>query len=511
MKNLFSKLTILIATLVFSSCGKDYLSTVPVNQLTEAEMFKNIANTRVALSGAYAILYKQISGQEQDGHTSIMFAMDLMGEDMVWSKRGTDQFYGVHRLSNHTAETGGLNAYAYRLYYRIIANANIILEKVDTVPDATELDKQTIKGQCLGLRAFAYHMLVQLFGPRFDLANAAANETNMAVPLVLTYSLDAHPKASVKAIYNQIDVDLDNAIILLDGISTNSTFRTRIDKKVLQGLKARVALSQGKYQDAYNFATLASVGSELMSNADILRGFTSLDNDEWIWGVNVLDQQLPTAGSFYAFMSSNFNSAHTRTNPKLINSILYNLISATDVRKKWWCDDAANVKDYPGVIDGISKKPIEDQVRFKYMQNKFRVKSPASRAGDIPFMRLAEMLLIRAEAKAMLAEVNGGDATLRQEAADILYVLAKNRDPQYVAPTNLTGILTTIKNHRRIELWGEGFRFLDLKRRSEGIYRSNTGATVTYARLLSVAATDATLWQFGIPLAETNANPYIDL
>jgi hypothetical protein len=50
------------------------------------------------------------------------------------------------------------------------------------------------------------------------------------------------------------------------------------------------------------------------------------------------------------------------------------------------------------------------------------------------------------------------------EAADIIDILAKNRDPNYVRPDNITDIGNDnnglIMTQRRIELWGEGFRFL---------------------------------------------------
>ena len=70
-------------------------------------------------------------------------------------------------------------------------------------------------------------------------------------------------------------------------------------------------------------------------------------------------------------------------------------------------------------------------------------------------MRVAEMYLIEAEAKARMG--TGG--------AEALLPLAENRDPSYVLSTNSgQDLIDEVLLQRRWELWGEGFRFNDLKR-----------------------------------------------
>src|SRR5690606_17004946 len=76
---------------------------------------------------------------------------------------------------------------------------------------------------------------------------------------------------------------------------------------------------------------------------------------------------------------------------------------------------------------------------------------------DLAFVRLPEMYLIMAEGYA-----RGGQDGPAQQA---LYVVAHDRDPAYTLSTE-TGedLAKEVMIQRRIELWGEGFRFLDLKR-----------------------------------------------
>ncbi|WP_293299370.1 RagB/SusD family nutrient uptake outer membrane protein [Pedobacter sp. UBA4863] len=510
MKNKLYKIFLLGFVLTFASCSKDYLETKPVDQLTEEDMFKNIVNAKAALNGTYRLLYQQLSGSEEDGHAAMMIAMDYLGEDVVFSARGTDQFYYTHRWQDHRHPENSLPLFAYRLYYRIISNANIILERIDGVPDATDREKTTIKGECLSLRAFGHFMLVQLYAKRY--VGGAVNDQR-GVQIMTKHSLESFPMSTVEEVYKQINDDLDLSLTYLNG-APKRLYKTHIDKSVALGLKARVCLTQQNYADAATFALQAVQNYSLMSRIDYLSGFNSIQNDEWMWGIQQKEEQVPTYGAFYAYMSSNFNSTHTRTNPKMINLQLYNTISATDVRKKMWCDDVNDTENYPGVINGIKLTPVEGQKRVRLMHNKFRVQNPVSRAGDIPLMRASEMYLIAAEAL-----VEGGTANV-PAAQDVLYTLAKNRDPLYTKPQDRdpvepipsqSSFRTEILNQRRIELWGEGFRFLDLKRRNQALARglkNTTGVTSVWANVTSVAV-GSNAWQFKIPQREIDGNPFL--
>lgn len=526
MKSTLYKILILGLVFAFSSCKKAYLETKPVDQLTDEEMFKNIANTKAALNGTYRLLYQRLSGNDEDGHTSMMVVMDFLGEDIVFSARGTDTYYYTYRWQDHRSSENSLPLFAYRLYYRIIDNANIILEKIDGIPDATDSDKKNIKGECLALRAFAHFMLVQLFGKRYDATlassynpslpakdnNANSPQLALGVPVMLKHSLAPQQRATVDSVYKRINMDLDSAIIYLNG-TPKRLYKTHIDKSVAMGLKARVCLTQQNWAEAIYYSMQAVQPYSLMSRTDYLSGFNNLQNDEWMWGAQIKEEQTSPSSGFFAFMSSNFNSIQTRTNPKLINKQLYNTVPLSDVRRLMWCDDVNDVENFPGVINGMTLKPVENQLRFRLMHNKFRVANPVSRGGDVPFMRAAEMYLIAAEAYTEM----GNTAANISTAQDYLYTLAKNRDPLYEKSQDRTDppgsipsqgtFRTELRYQRRIELWGEGFRFLDLKRQNEPLSRGNlntTGVNSVWANVTSVSA-GANSWQFKIPLREIQA------
>ncbi len=255
-----------------------------------------------------------------------------------------------------------------------------------------------------------------------------------------------------------------------------------------KGIKARVALVQGDWATAATAAREARTGYNLMSNTQYLAGFNNYDNPEWIWASRIQSDQTSYFYSFFAYMSANYSSTVIRTSPKSISSTLYNTISDTDIRKRVWDPTGA---------DRAFPTPTATSVRAPYMSRKFLVNDPSLSIGDVPYMRAAEMYLIEAEALARSGD-NAG-------AAAALFTLAVNRDPSYTLSTN-TGdaLINEILLQRRVELWGEGFRFYDLKRTNAPLDRTGANHNASYANgVLEVPANDIR-WQFLIPQDEIN-------
>ncbi|MCU0405159.1 MAG: RagB/SusD family nutrient uptake outer membrane protein, partial [Chitinophagaceae bacterium] len=200
---------------------------------------------------------------------------------------------------------------------------------------------------------------------------------------------------TVAQVYQQINQDLDEAINLLDGFNRSSyisdlaTAKSHINKNVAQGIKARVALAQQEWDIAAQNAQAARQGFALMSNTQYTSGFNDATNTEWIWGSHQIVDHNTFFWSFFANMGCNFNGTNTRTQPKAINSSIYNALPDTDIRKKVFSRTGAEVPIPPG------------GARIPFQSMKFLAAGEALSIGDVPMMRAAEMLLIEAEVLVM--------------------------------------------------------------------------------------------------------------
>ena len=467
-----------------SSCKKSYLETAPTDQISQDVVFSNTTNAAGVINGTLRLMYSQYSNQDEGGESSVMIDADMLGDDLVNPTVGNNWFISTYQWVMHRTVNSAQDYFVYRYYYRLIGNANAVLAQIDKAT-GTDAEKNVIKAEALSIRAYSYFRLVQLYGKRYD-AKAIPN-TQLGVPLVVTTNTDPQPRATVEDVYSQINKDLDAAIAFLTSAKARAN-KSHIDLSVAQGLKARVALTQQDYAAAATFAAQARTGYTLMSNADYLTGFNSLANSEWMWGISQISDQTTYFYSFFAYMSVNFNSTNIRTDPKSINSALYNQISATDVRKTVWDPTGANVA-YPVPPSGS---------RFPYMNRKFLANSAGNSYGDLVFMRASEMYLIEAEANAQL-----GNTAAAQTA---LFTLANKRDASYVKSTK-TGadLINEILVQRRAELWGEGFRFFDLKRLNLPLNRNGANHVATVAKIFDIPAGDPQ-WQWLIPQNEINAN-----
>jgi len=393
---------------------------------------------------------------------------------------------------NHRADNSAMTSYSYRLFYRIIGNANYIIDNVDGAVGG-DAEKARIKSEALTLRAYGHYFLVQMYGKRYD-ATAKPN-SQLGVPLMISSSDDSKPRSTVEEVYTQINKDLDDAIALNNTTRVN---KSHINIWVTKGLKARVALTMQDYPNAIKYAKEVIDGGAfpLMTATAYQSGFNDASSlSEFMWASIPAPDQADTFGSFFSQIAYNANTSFMRANPKRINSTTYDQISATDVRKKMW-EPAPTATNFPLPATNFARQP--------YMSRKFSVKVVgAPTLGDVPLMRSAEMYLILAEAYARTA---GGDLNARTA----LFSLVSKRDPNAVISTN-TGqaLINEILFNRRIELWGEGFRWLDMKRlnidlnRTTAVFPNFVSASVSGT--LTIPAGDVK-WQFLIPRAEMEAN-----
>lgn len=488
---MINKIVILLAfvfSMISFSCETVYLDASPTASIDAGAAYSTTKNSAAAINGIYrSFVVRYLSSQGHSGHPAMMIILDHLGEDMVLGTTAASWHVDETRWIAHRTDVATLSQFPYEMYYRFIGNANIGIAKIDKAV-GPQSDKNILKGEALALRAFSYFNLIQLYGKRYD--GSAKPNAQLGVPLILEPTTEGKARNTVEEVYTQINKDLDAAAALLTSARIN---KSHINLNVVKGLQARVALVQQNWANAAKYATEARAGYLPMSAAQYGDGFQDIANPEWMWGFDHLEDQSEFFGAYHSYISCNYNSTVIRTYPKAINSLLYNQISPSDVRSKMWVrtPTAANTIVPPG------------GVRVPFLNQKFRLPGvPSTSAmGDVPYMRAAEMYLIEAEAKVRLGE-NAGAAT-------VLSSLIKVRDADYVTSTKTgTALLDEILLHRRIEMWGEGHRFLDLKRMKRPLNRNGANHIASVVLLYDVAPDDVR-WEFLIPRREINANAAI--
>lgn len=476
----------LITTSAMTGCSDNFLETTPSTSISNQVIASSLENLYTALNGIHKEMVSQESGYQcLGGEPGFMMCRDAEADDMTWQTNNWMQAAYLGWTCNLN-ETDGYNSTFWRIYYQWILNANKILTGLETVENTNKDLYNQIKGEALCIRAWAHFNLVQLYAKRYD---ANTSNDHPGIPYRINPEAEELARSSVSEVYTKINADLDEACKLLNSITVKDV--NHYSEMVAWGLKSRVALAMQDYTHAANYAKKSielaeEQGHTLMSGEELQCGFANITSDtkEAMYAAMTPNDQTVYFYSYYAFMSWNFNSSAIRQGVKCINADTYNTMSETDERRKWWDPS------------GKAKVPNTSYAPNIYQNRKFMARSTADAVGDVAFMRLAEIYLNLAEALA-----RSGNA----EAQTVFSKFQQTRDPQYVSKGN-TGeeLIKEIMNSRRVELWGEGFRFYDLKRLHEPIKRGSN-FIITFCSFLEKDA-DAQGWVWEIPKAETDYN-----
>ena len=156
-----------LLVMMVTSCKKDYLETRPSDAVTQQTALGTTAAITTALGGGYQTLFAFSpggSGRHDDyGQKSWDLANDLMGADMVVHTAGYGWYnpdYQYTEWQSPVANRRSDEAWFY--YYNIIKQANTVLKNIDAAT-GSQNDKDVLKGEALGLRAYSYFYLINYY------------------------------------------------------------------------------------------------------------------------------------------------------------------------------------------------------------------------------------------------------------------------------------------------------------------------------------------------------------
>ncbi|WP_460976297.1 RagB/SusD family nutrient uptake outer membrane protein [Spirosoma knui] len=341
---------------------------------------------------------------------------------------GTFTDYRELATKQITATNGAVGA-LWGSLYRTIYVANFILEKLPQVSGVPETTRKQVTAEARFMRGYANFIGVNTYGdiPQVTTTDQATNRT-----------IPRTPKATILA---SVEADLNAALTDLPGVeagSTNvTTNATYLNKVTCRALLARFYLYQKNWAQAEQLATQvisAGVYSLLPNYIDVVtRDFTQ----ESILEVGYSLSDDPGTGNFAL---NNLLVGRREVIPS--NQVVAALVSnESGTRNQTITFNAQNLR---GNDNG-------------WTVAKYGTASEDN--NNIVLIRLAEMYLIRAEARAQQGKLTGADGAV----ADLNVLRTRAKAPA-VANANQADLLLAIERERVYELAFEGQRWYDLVR-----------------------------------------------
>ncbi|MDR3118906.1 MAG: RagB/SusD family nutrient uptake outer membrane protein [Mediterranea sp.] len=520
-------------TLLVASCADDYLNTKPTDSVGASSTFETTTNAAMVINGIAQIMttqqYSFSQGYCGENRIKSIYG-EYMGKDFVYNQMAPG-WAVIMNGDYFTRKATVYSAYPWYYYYTIIGNANAVIVNIDGA-EGTEEERAFIKAQALTFRAYAYHMLMQLYTYRWQDTNGG---TTNGVVLRLDETTGDMPLSPVKDCYDQIYTDCKDAIALYksSGLNRNASHVWLPDLSMAYAVYARAALTRQDYQAALDNAKLARANHPLMTNDEYAAGFCK-PNREWILG----SYGDPTENQWYwtfgtQFACNGYYAGNTQYGAGAIDKELTDKIPDNDTRKALFLtvDKVAgfDLTD-PGVMSQtqayfvgddiwdkaseyiLSKTPsgLDDAYQAGYFYLGAQLKFWVFDTPGISYLchiRSSEMVLIEAEANYFLQDPAKAQAALEELNA------GSGRNPAYTCTKTGDGLLQEIIDYRGLELWGEGFSWFDYKRWNRDITRKSIadGGNVHVATAVTIKANEKNRWTWDIPEAETNYNGGIDI
>ncbi|WP_264554347.1 RagB/SusD family nutrient uptake outer membrane protein [Flavobacterium sp. N503310] len=413
---------LLITALLYTACDDLVEIDPPKTEVLDTDVFKSDANASSALMGMYSSMITD------NNILNVGFGSSLSADEAD-ATNIFDYRYSSFGSNNLTSADYGALTY-WTGFYKIIYQANSIIDNSTKSTGMTAEGKTNIIAEAKFTRALYYFYLVNQFG---------------AVPLAVSSSVSINknlPRAAVADVYLQIVSDLKDAETNLPSdYSSYGGKRDRPVKSAATALLAKVYLYTKDYANAENKASEVISNSalyELLPKGQIGSVFLK-DSRESIFGLNTETQ----TGHYLTFEDYYYlyGTQYSDSGPVYVLTFsLANSFEPGDARKAAWTASF----NYDGTDYLFSAK-------YK------GVNGNDSSPENAVLLRLSEIYLIRAEARAMqsnfAAAVN--DVNKIRERAELTDI---EFDSQSEA-------LDAIMQERRVELFLEfGNRWFDLKR-----------------------------------------------
>lgn len=243
MKNIknYSIIGLVSLCLTFQSCEK-YFDINP-DMRTELNTVEKVAQLLVtAYPNADYILFAEAASDNSFDKGPGDFSLeDISRDSYAWNEM--------------TEGSGGNSPSTYWLdMYRSIAAANHAIETIDDNSVEFGTKGQQYKGEALIARAYAHHMLVNLFSKVYQING---DNSSYGVPYVKTpekHAFQEYDRGTVASVYKNIEEDLLEGMKLLEGVTYRSP-KFHFNAQAANAFAARFYLFKGEYDKVIKYSS----------------------------------------------------------------------------------------------------------------------------------------------------------------------------------------------------------------------------------------------------------------
>lgn len=470
--------------------------TEPTTVATE-EQIQNSPSSSESFLMAMPAYFNKVSTSLVDdrlhfpfGYGAIMYVRDLMTGDLLQSTKNYAIHFYYWAQNKYQGDGYLFGQYICTYYYGFILTINNMVGAVN--PDNATDEQLGYLGAGLAFRALCYIDLARMYeflpNDKTSNINADGNDVSgLTVPIVTAEMNQAdalnNPRATHAKMKEFIESDLNKAEEYIKHL-TKTGNGVLPDLSCVYGLKARLYMWDGDYENAAKYARLAINNAKVqpMSEEDCTNYKTGFnDITKWMWGATQTSEDYSVKTgivNWTSWLSNQTTFGYTGYGEENmpfneIDKKMYERISDTDFRKlEFKAPEGSELADK--VIQIPATKSLADKRMPAYASVKFRPNEGNTddpnigAASSYPIMRVEEMYFIEAEAEAHINAAKG---------KELLENFMKTyRDPQYTCKVSSTDdVVEEIVFQKRVELWGEGQTFYDIKRLNYSVTRGYPG------------------------------------
>ncbi|MEI6435708.1 MAG: RagB/SusD family nutrient uptake outer membrane protein [Bacteroidota bacterium] len=479
MKKIIILAIIILGGISFQSCNK-FLDLKPASQgiaiensSSDSVLYKNAEEVEAALGGAY--------GDFKNEYYQLDYFVngDAQSDD-AYSGGDNPANFQIDALKLDATNSNVSRDWAY--LYSTIGKTNLVINNVNSCPDPilTPERKKQIIGEASFIRAFMYFQLVQLWGdvPLQLKEVKSISSSNLAE----IYPILFPPRTAMATIYKQIIADLETAVAIVPATAVNKGYATR---GAVNSMLAYVYATQSpqdwgkvsQYCDA-----VISGGYSLMPEFNDLWNNQNKNSAESIFEINYTGGITDGNWGVTIFRGLDWKKFNLPSN---------DLAKAFD-------DEQDTLRKNASIIfldvTGKWSDPNWTQTHYPFI-NKYRNFTTGSDQNYI-FLRLADILLLKAEALNELGDLPGAAALVNQ--------IRSRAKLQNTPATTQDAMRLAIEKERRLELAFEAHRWFDIKRTGRAIEVMNNAVGPDGKKIGYNLTPNRLVWP--IPQAELDKN-----